>query len=104
MSTERETGMTNGHHGIVSALHPALQGAEAGRKYISDAEQQDDQETRVLPGTTGQKPRNRSQGESASGEESALNAGRVGHRPGHLSLGLRMTAWRQRLARGRKPA
>lgn len=44
MSTERETGMIDEHYDIVSALYHALQGAEASKKYISDAEQQGDQE------------------------------------------------------------
>ena len=40
MSTERETGMKDEHYDIVSALYHALQGAEASKKYISDAEQE----------------------------------------------------------------
>ena len=44
MSTERETGMKDEHYDIVSALYHALQGAEASKKYISDAEQEGDQE------------------------------------------------------------
>lgn len=44
MSTERETGMNDEHYDIVSALYHALQGAEASKKYISDAEKEGDQE------------------------------------------------------------
>jgi hypothetical protein len=44
MSTERETGMADEHYDIVSTLYHALQGAQASKKYISDAEKQGDNE------------------------------------------------------------
>lgn len=44
MSTERETGMKDEHYDIVSVLYHALQGAETCKQYISDAQQEGDDE------------------------------------------------------------
>ncbi len=44
MATEHETGMRDEHYDIVSTLYHALQGADACKQYIKDAESEGDKE------------------------------------------------------------
>lgn len=44
MAAEHETGMRDEHYDIISTLYHALQGADACRQYIKDAESEGDKE------------------------------------------------------------